>query len=239
MKIAICEDHSGERELLQNYIKASLQAHNVKAEVFAYENGEALIADTNKHFFSMMFLDIYLPGMNGMELALKLRKGGSNAAIVFTTVTDDFLAQSYDVWAVHYLVKPLAAEAVDEAVARALVVTRGEAPMLEIMVSRHNEYIPYSDIHYIEGSGRQCAIHTRTGIYAPYASVKELMDKLGDPRFVHCHRSYIVNLEHVLGIQQDRFAVRGDVMVPIRRGEAAAMRREYENFRISQVRGRL
>jgi hypothetical protein len=48
-----------------------------------------------------------------------------------------------------------------------------------------------------------------------------------------------VNLEHVLGIQQDRFAVRGDVMVPIRRGEAAAMRREYENFRISQVRGRL
>lgn len=238
MKIAICEDNGNERNLLTEYIEASLQARGVKAELFAYEDGESLLADTKKHFFSILFLDIYLPGKNGMEVALKLRRSGSNAAIVFTTVTDDFLAQSYEVWAVHYLVKPLAAETVDESVGRALVVLQGEAPTLEVLVSRHNEYIPHSDIYYIEGSNRQCAIHTRTGTYTPYASVKELMDKLNDSRFIHCHRSYIVNLEHVLGIQQERVAVRGDVMIPIRRGEVAAVRRAYEDFRFEQVRRR-
>ena len=223
MKIAICEDNAAEREALAAQLTTLAQRRRLDAEVLAYDSGESLLAAGKKHLFSIVFIDIYLPGMNGMEAALKLRKSGSRAALVFTTVTRDFLAQSYSVWAVHYLVKPLVAD---------------EEKTLEITVAYHHEYIPYSHIRYIEAQGRQCRIHTGTGIHAPYTSITELMEQLVDERFVCCHRSYIVNLEHVIGMQKDKLAVRGDVLVPVRRGEAAAMRERFESYRFGKTSGR-
>lgn len=238
MKIAICEDNASEREALAAQLTTLAQRRRLDAEVLAYDSGESLLAAGKKHRFSIVFIDIYLPGMNGMEAALKLRKSGSRAALVFTTVTRDFLAQSYSVWAVHYLVKPLVENEIDEAFSRALTVAADEEKTLEITVAYHHEYIPYSHIRYIEAQGRQCRIHTGTGIHAPYTSITELMEQLVDERFVCCHRSYIVNLEHVIGMQKDKLAVRGDVLVPVRRGEAAAMRERFESYRFGKTSGR-
>jgi DNA-binding LytR/AlgR family response regulator len=157
---------------------------------------------------------------------------------VFTTITSDYLADSYRVWAVHYLVKPLHNTDVDEAFSRAITVVGGKEKTLEILVVRHREFIPYADIYYIEAQARICDVHTRTGVYRPYANIQDMAAGLKDSRFVHCHRSYLVNLEHVTGMQKDAFVMRGNVLVPIRRGEAAEMRRLYENYRFEQVSGR-
>ena len=238
MKIAICEDNATDRRVLTRYVRESFAALGQKVELFTYENGEDLLADSKKHSFSILFSDIGLPGQNGIEVALKLRKSGSKAAFVFTTVTQEYMAQSYSVWAVHYLVKPVTFEEVDEAARRALSLSNGEDKTVDILVARHTETIPLSDIYYIEGSNRQCIVCTSTGNYTPYVSVKEMLQKLDDERFVHCHRSYIVNMDHVIGVRQDRAVVRGDILIPIRRGEVTFMRKEYEARRIEQVRRR-
>lgn len=238
MKIAICDDNAVEREKLVEHIRTYLNNEGLKAQIFAFADGESLLAATKKHYFSVLFLDVYLPGKNGVELALKLRKNGSRAAIIFTTVTTDFMAESFKVWAVHYLIKPVTAEGVFEAMTRAASVTDSDVGILEVVVARHHERIPFDDIHYIAANGRICDIHTQNGIYRPYSNIKDLADKLRDPRFIHCHRSYIINLDHAFGVQATGFAVRGDDIIPIRRGSLGNMRKLYEAWRIDKLKRR-
>ena len=239
MKIAVCEDNNKERKALCEQIKTAMARQDVEAEIEEFGTAEELLKAAKKIFFSMFFLDILLPEISGMDAALKLRREGNYSPVVFTTATKDYLSQSFSsVWAVHYLLKPVEQEGVDEAFFRALKVLEGAEKSLEIMVSRHSEYVPYSDIYYISGNNRNCLIHTRTGNYNPYCSVQQMDEELEDSRFLHVHRSHVINLDHVVAVLRDRVAMRDDALLPIRRGTAAEVRRAWENRRFEVVSGR-
>ncbi|MEG0494332.1 MAG: LytTR family DNA-binding domain-containing protein [Clostridia bacterium] len=238
MKIAICEDDGNDRDRLCHQLALAIQALNISAEVETFETAEQLLKAADQTYFSIFFLDILLPGLSGMDAALKLRQLGNYAPVVFTTVTRDYLAQSYTVWAVHYLVKPIEEGDVQEALTRALRVLDIKEKTLEITVARHTEYIPYSDIYYIEGNNRNCLIHTRTGTCNPYNSVQGMLLALDDSRFCHSHRSYIINLDHVLTVLRGKVAMRDDALLPIRRGADDEVRRTWENRRFEVVNRR-
>lgn len=235
MRIAVCEDDGNDRDLLCQQLEQAMRFMNIIAEVEAFETAEELLKAADKTYFSIFFLDILLPGMSGMDAALKLRRLGNYSPVIFTTVTRDYLAQSYSVWAVHYLVKPLVESDVREALYRALSVMEGKEKALEIMVSRHTEYIPYTDIYYIEGNNRNCLVHTRTGTYNPYDSVQGILSTLNDARFYHSHRSYVINLDHVLAVMRGKVAMRDDALLPVRRGADDKVRRAWEDRQFELV----
>lgn len=238
MKIAVCEDNERDRELFCGQLQKAMERQGVEADVEAFETAEALLKAADKTFYSIFFFDILLPSMSGMDAALKLRRQGNYSPIIFTTVTRDYMAQSYSVWAAHYLVKPISDKDVDEALTRALKVLEGEEKTLEVMVNRHMEYIPYADIYYISGNNRNCIVHTHTGTCNPYESIQGMLEALGDSRFCHISRSYIINLDHVLAIQKGKVAMRDDVLLPIRRGTTEDVRRAWEDRRFEVVSGR-
>lgn len=236
MKIAVCEDNNKERKALCEQIKTAMARQDVEAEIEEFGTAEELLKAAKKIFFSMFFLDFLLPGISGMDAALKLRREGNYSPVVFTTVTKDYLSQSFSsVWAVHYLLKPVEQEGVDEAFFRALKVLEGAEKSLKIMVSRHFERIPYSDIYYIEGNNRNCIVHTRTGTYNPYESVQGMTEKLADSRFLRSHRSYVINLDHVIAVQRGKAVMRDDMLIPIRRGETELVRRAWEERKFEIV----
>ncbi len=238
MKIAICEDNDADRELLYAMVEECLQSHGLEAVIFSYLDGEELLAAAKTHYFSILFLDILLPGTSGVDVALQLRKDGSRAGVVFTTMTSDYLADSYRVWAVHYLMKPLEIKSVQEAFSRALAVLVTEEKMLEICVARHREFIPYADIRYVHADARISAVHTRTGVYRPYENLQEMFARLADPRFVYCHRSYIVNLDFVVGVQREHYVIDNDILIPIRREDRTQARKLFEQYTFEKLRRR-
>ena len=120
MKIAVCEDDSRDRERLCAQLGRAMEDLAVQAELVEFDTAEDLLQAAESTYFSAFFLDILLPGLSGMDAALKLRRKGNHSPVVFTTVTRDYLAQSYSVWAAHYLVKPIADKDVREALSRAL-----------------------------------------------------------------------------------------------------------------------
>lgn len=238
MKIAVCEDNERDREAFCEQIQGAMERQGVIADVEVFENAEELLKAAGKTFYSIFFFDILLPGMTGIDAALKLRRQGNYSPVVFTTVTRDYLTQSYGVWAAHYLVKPIADKDVDEALARSLKVLAGDQKTLEVMVNRHMEYIPYADIYYISGNNRNCLVHTHTGTYNPYESIQGMFDTLGDSRFLLIHRSHIINLDHVLAVQKGKVAMRDDALLPIKRGATEDVRRAWEDRRFEVVSGR-
>lgn len=238
MKIAICEDDGKDRAKLRKQLEKALKRRETEADIEEFATAEELLDAAKKTYYSIFFFDILLPGLSGMEAALKLRREGNYAPMVFTTVTKDYLAQSYSVWAAHYLVKPIEDKDVDEALSRSFKALAGEEKTLEIMVSRHPEYIPFSDIYYISGNNRNCLIHTRTGNYNPYCAVQKMWETLSDSRFLCVHRSHIINLDHVQAVLRGKVAMRDDALLPIRRGTAEDVRRAWEDRRFEVVSGR-
>lgn len=238
MKIAVCEDNEKDRETLCGQLASALTRRGAEADLETFSTAEELLETAEKTFYSMFFFDILLPGMSGMDAALKLRRQGNYSPVVFTTVTKDYLAQSYSVWAAHYLVKPIADKDVDEALDRCFQAIKGEEETLEVMVSRHLEYIPYSDIYYITGNNRTCLVHTRTGQYVPYRSMTSMAETLTDRRFYQCHRSHIINLDHVQAVLRGKVAMRDDTLIPIKRGTTEDVRRAWEDRRFEVVSGR-
>ena len=130
MKIAVCEDRAKDRDKLLKQLQAVMKRLEVDADVTMFESAEELLKEAaDKTFFSMFFLDILLTGMSGMEAALKLRRLGNYSPVVFTTVSKDYLTQSYGVCASDYLVKPIADKDIESAFSRAIKMLEGKEQM--------------------------------------------------------------------------------------------------------------
>ena len=109
LRIAICDDQPSERELLGRFLRAYFAAHPYEYELTEYAGGEPLVDDYEDGCacFDLIFLDIFLDGILGMEAARSLRRFAPRVPIIFLTASPDYALESYDVRAYGYLVKPL------------------------------------------------------------------------------------------------------------------------------------
>ena len=106
MKIAIVDDIVEERSVLRGYIASYLEQCRVRVDFYEYCNGETFLLDAQKEGFTVVFLDIYLDGIDGMEAARMLRQFDENCILVFVTTSPDYALDGFKVRAMHYLVKP-------------------------------------------------------------------------------------------------------------------------------------
>ena len=106
MKIAIGDDISEERTLLRNRLESQFSRRNVNTDIYEYENGETFLTSAKECPFTVVFLDIYMNGFNGIDTAKELRKSDTDCLLIFTTTSTDHALEGFQVRALHYLVKP-------------------------------------------------------------------------------------------------------------------------------------
>ena len=115
LSIALCDDLVQDRIKLQNDIAAYFADKTEKAEVSAFESGDELLSVINSKPFHIVFLDVYMEGLSGVETSQRLRKAGNDCAIIFTTTSPDHAMTGYEVGASDYLLKPYLQEDVFQA----------------------------------------------------------------------------------------------------------------------------
>ena len=106
MRIAVVDDIADERKLLCSRLAEQFARRGVHADLFEYENGESFLTAAKERPFTVVFLDIYMTGANGIETAKELRGFDSDCLLVFTTTSTDHALEGFRVRAMHYLVKP-------------------------------------------------------------------------------------------------------------------------------------
>ena len=106
MRIAIVDDISEERTLLRNRLESQFSRRNVHVDIFEYENGETFLTAAKECPFTVVFLDIYMNGSNGIDTAKELRRSDTDCLLIFTTTSTDHALEGFQVRALHYLVKP-------------------------------------------------------------------------------------------------------------------------------------
>ena len=196
MRIAICDDEVSMVQILEEKIKKLLP----DAVIEKYLSGDELIASGSKP--DILFLDIQMPGMDGMETAKVLRQDNENMILIFVTAAEEYVFQAFDVGAFHYLVKPFSDEKLKEVVTKAVHnikrSSRLEKDEKYIMVQTAGSHIKIflRDIVYAEVYNRKVIIHTRSTDIEYYGKLQELSDMAGTD-FFRTHRAYLVHFKYV------------------------------------------
>lgn len=203
MTIAICDDEKSVRDQIGE------QAHSLcpQAELAFCATGEELLAlDTEP---DIIFLDIQLPGKDGMEAADELRRRGCTAPLVFVTASEEYVFKAFDVGAFHYLVKPFSTEKLVDVLKRALksldgAMEKAASEERYIMVQSRGSHVKIKadDIVYAEVYNRKVIIHRRDGVVEYYGQLSDLEQMAGDD-FFRPHRAYLINLKYVVQYRSD------------------------------------
>lgn len=217
LRIAVCDDEPHMLDRLSARISDCLDALGCREFRLArFSSGGALLEAGED--FDLIFLDIQMPPPDGLETAKALRRRGDGCLVVFLTVLRERVFDAFEVEAFDYLVKPLdparlrrtlerVLEALDRRRARTLLVQRGTA----------REVVPLDEIVYCEVLGRKIYLHRQDGgVLDYYDKLADLERRLGSG-FFRCHRSYLVNLDHVRGCGGGQVRLSGGGAVPVSR----------------------
>ena len=194
-----------------------------------YEYGRNFLYDIEEGvYFDVSFLDIYMEDTMGNEIAHKLRAMGYQGEIVFLTASPDFAIESYDVDASGYLLKPLDYGKFKMVMDR---ITRNIDPSTYQIRQRTTvTKIVYHEILYIESCNSKCILHSASGeSYTVYKTLTAIEKELGDRRFLRCHQSFLVNMDHIKQIGAQFLLSNGEI-VPIRQRGVKSVRQACMNY---------
>lgn len=235
MKIAICDDEEAQRMLLSDYLTEWGKSRENLPEIFCFSSGESLLFSWEDEIFDLLILDIEMGDLSGMELAGKIRKENEEIPILFITGYEKYMAQGYDVAALHYLLKPVKKEKLFE-VMDGLSKKKKPEEKLIFPTAEGHLLLPASQIWYVEAMGHDCLLCTAEDKKQIRMSMGDAIKLLGGQKgFVQCHRSYMVNLQHISAIVRAEIVLDDGTRLPVSRraqkevNEAFIRNYRYEN----------
>ena len=218
-KIVICEDSEIDREILKSALMQYFEEISEKLEIIEYISADAMVADVEEGYAELgadvLFLDIHMEGMNGMQAAHKLRNLHRKVPIIFLTGVPEFAVESYEVGAAGYLLKPFDESKLRDLLSRILKTERKRR--IAVKVGRQYRYPYIEDIMYVESSAHTLKIHLKDG--TEISSVEKLGDiekRLNEKRFLRCNQSYLVNMDFIRDADNSSFIMQDGTEIPIR-----------------------
>ena len=198
MRIAICDDEKNIRELIANKVEKQYP----DAEIIFFQSGEELLLSDES--IDILFLDIQMSGIDGMETARELRKKDTRVILIFVTAVEEYVFQAFDVGAFNYIVKPIDDAKFVDVLHRAVEglgsQNKNEKEPEERYVLINNSGVHtkviLDEIVYAEVFNRKVVIHKLDGEIEYYGKMSDLESLAGDS-FFRPHRAYLINFKYV------------------------------------------
>ena len=227
LQIAICDDLEEERVILSRMLRNYARRQGLSLQVHFFVSGEELLQSVRRaNACQVLFLDIYMPGISGVETARRLRAAGYGASIVFATTSTDHGVDSFEVRASDYLVKPFRQEEVDRALDWCLEHMPEPLRSLSVYAEGETQEFPLASVLYIEVLGHQCHIHTSRRTLVVRRGLDDLESAIDSRDFLRCHWSYLVNIHYVEGVEGQNLRMKDQTLVPISATNTANIRRK-------------
>ena len=237
MLIYLCDDSEIDTLRLKHYLRKYADERKLSFEFNVFVSGESLLAAYNEKGPKpdLIFLDIFLPGQNGVDVARQLRESKYSGGIVFTTSSMEHAMDSYEVNALYYLQKPYDRVHFENAMARCDSILEKARPHFSFTLKKKEIAVPFEDIIFFETApSHMITLHTVNDTYTfPYTLSQVMQFFRGINKFLQIGRGYIINIDHVISEQNDDLLMTGGflVQIPIRKhDEVIASIENYRNF---------
>lgn len=198
MDIAVVDDE----KVIREHLCELIEKQKPDSRIESYATGEELLAAGRS--FDIIFLDIQMDGINGIETARSLRKRQEEIVLIFITGLKEYVFEALDLYAFQYLLKPVDEKKFAEVLERAAKEAGRKETKKALFIKTRNLTLDQADILYIESRGKKVEIHTvrENKNIQIYATMEELEGQLGE-EFYRCHRAYIVNMAHITEYASD------------------------------------
>lgn len=196
MKFCICDDDKAIHQELNKLITFNLD--NTEFDIINVFSAEELIEKyRHNQFFDIIFLDIEMRALTGIEAAKIIRKMQPEAIIIFISNYPNYVFDAFDVEALHFLVKPISPSNFKNVFNRAL--NKYKINNSSILLKWQNErYVVKIDtIKYIEGYKRHVTVYTKDGTYEALGKIPDLLKELSPHDFIRTHQGFLVNMDYI------------------------------------------
>lgn len=216
-RVAVCDDNDADAGYTAKRIEIWAASHDAAVEIELFTSAEAfLFRYAEERAFDMLFLDIEMQAMSGMELAAKIRESNHYVQIVFITGYMEYIAEGYDVEALHYLLKPVTDDKLGAVLDRAAQRIGDRDSALYLQTTDGSVRIQVGEIRYFEVRRNYVTIYGAE-VYTAKMTLAALEKSL-DRRFFRTGRSFIVNLTFVRKITRTQVTLKDGTQVPLSRG---------------------
>lgn len=207
IKIGICDDEQIVRELLKQKVEICLREAGVRADILFFQRGQELLE--TEEDLDILFLDIEMPEMDGIEAGKKLRQKGNNCKIIVATSMVERFKEAFYIDAFRFVTKPFEMEEIREALREAFIAAGGNQT-IEVYKNREKYNILCRDILYIEATESSVEFMLKDGKYRKESSLTELEKKLEGNTFFRINRQCIVNIAQIEHYEKGVILINGD-----------------------------
>lgn len=224
LSIALCDDEN----IVTDDLKERLQNYKQDFQIDVFYSGKKLLENPKK--YDLIFLDIEMPDMNGMDIALQLRNIKYEGHLVFLTSHTEFMPDAFKVKAFRFLRKPISDEDFEETIKESEKEIINNKKLIVhstsgIKVIHLNDIICFETIKYYT------YLYTKSGSIETRKSLKEWLNILGTEHFIQVHKSFGIALRYIDTIESDCIIMRyTEIKVPVSRRKAGSVKEAFFNY---------
>lgn len=216
-RAAVCDDNAKDIEFVSGLAAQWAGERGIEMECRAFPSAEAfLFCYAEDKNFDLLLLDVEMPGTDGVTLAKTIRQENEAVQIVFITGYSDYIAEGYDVAALHYLMKPVNAEKLFAVLDRALEKHRRNARCLNLELSGEMVRLPLYEVRYLDVHQNYVTVHARQD-YTVKRTLAEFEAQL-DEQFFRVGRGMILNLKQIRRVTKKEVFLADGTVLPLPRG---------------------
>ena len=230
LKIAICDDEKNVCDYIEKRVMDFLAKADEQGDIVVFLDGAPLIENCkeNPSEYDIIFLDIKMKTVNGVDCAKQLRDLGVEALIVFVTSSAEYVFSGYEVKAFRYILKSDLVNAFDRIFGECLgELSKSADSFYTVKTASSVKNIPLNDILYFESNRRVLIVHTKNDEYSFYGKLDRVEEDLEGKDFIRTHQSYFVNAKKIKSVSKDSAELLNGEILPVSKSKATAVKNAY------------
>lgn len=232
-KILICDDLASDASAMEGYLKDYSSGHTISSDITVCCTEEDILRELERsHLYNIIFLDIYLGTLNGMELAAKIREKNSSSSIVIVSVSQEHALEAFSVNAIQYMVKPISYEAVCRVMNQLMELQDVRRSSISIFSKGRTVTLDLKKVIYAETQGHYQIITLCDGTTEKVrmSSVRFFDSVSFVPGFFRLGVSFIINMDYVFSFTATVITLTGNYRIRIPRGAYPALKEAYFSY---------
>lgn len=230
MKIAICDDEMEIQIKIRELVLSNFNNSN-QISVDIFSAGEELISKYESEYrYDIIFLDIEMKSLNGIETAKRIRTIDESVTIFFVTAYISYVFDTFRVGAFQFIKKPINETEFYDDFKRALIAHKKNHYMYQVKYKGETHLIELKEITYIDVFDHNVFIHCEKDKYQKFGRIKDEIATLSEYGFVQCHKSILVNMQHIKSISERSIILKNNLQLQLSKNFRKKLIESFNKF---------